>query len=182
MNVYLGMIVAFGGNFNPRQFQLCAGQIIPISINTALFSLLGTNYGGNGTSNFGLPDLRGRAAVNQGQGPGLSDYVIGEQTGMESNSLLVTNIPAHSHLVNSLGGFGNVSSPSGAMFAEGPKKGSGPSARSPEFYTNGTPSPQMLNPTAITPSQGGNTRFSVLQPTLAISYIIATSGVFPPRN
>src|ERR1700722_2939882 len=100
MTAYIGSIVLFCGNFNPVNFQLCQGQVLPISSNAALFSILGTFYGGNGQSTLSLTDLRGRAMVGQGQSPGLSDYFIGEQTGTEKTALLFNNIPSHNHLMN----------------------------------------------------------------------------------
>src|SRR5438270_2669849 len=94
---FLGEIRMFGGNFAPRGWSLCNGQLLPIAQNTALFSLLGTTYGGNGQTTFALPDLRGRVPLHWGQGPGLSNYDLGEQTGTESVTLLSTQMPAHSH-------------------------------------------------------------------------------------
>ena len=87
----------FAGNFPPKNWAFCQSQILAISQNTALFSLLGTNYGGNGTTTFGLPDFRGRMPVGQGQGPGLSQYVLGELAGSETNTIANANFPAHSH-------------------------------------------------------------------------------------
>ncbi|PTR01413.1 microcystin-dependent protein [Mucilaginibacter yixingensis] len=183
MDQYLAIIIQWAGNFAPTQFALCSGQILPISQNTALFSLLGTNYGGNGTSNFGLPDLRGRIPVGQGQGTGLSPYVVGEQTGSESVSLLSSNLPLHSHNVNVYAGVGNQSTPSNSYLAEGPKSGTGPSAKSPNIYYNGAAPNTTLNPLSISTNVGGGgLPMSILQPTITVSYIIALAGIFPPRN
>jgi microcystin-dependent protein len=182
MDPYLGMILMFGGNFNPRGFQLCNAQLLSISQNAALFSIIGTYYGGNGTSTFGLPDLRGRAAVQQGQGPGLSDYVLGEQVGTTTTTLLSNNVPLHNHIMNAVASIGGTASPSGAMLAEGPKRGQGPAAKSPDFYLNGSPNEQ-LSPLSIGPNVGGGSiPVSIIQPYLAITYIIAMTGVFPSRN
>src|SRR5688572_4385704 len=98
MEPFLGQIQAFGFNFAPRGWAQCQGQLLAISANTALFSLLGTTYGGNGQTTFALPDLRGRTMVGQGQGPGLSPYVIGEQGGTENVTLTVNNLAAHTHV------------------------------------------------------------------------------------
>jgi microcystin-dependent protein len=183
MDQYLGMILMFGGNFNPTNFQFCNGQLLAISSNAALFSLLGTYYGGNGTSTFSLPDLRGRAAVQQGQGVGVSDYVIGEFTGVATITLLSSNVPIHSHTMNAVTAIGGTASPSGAMLAEGPKRGSGPSAKSPDFYLSGSTPNVPLNIQSVGPNvNGGSNAFSIMQPYLAISYIIAMQGVFPTRN
>src|SRR5580692_2143819 len=102
---FVAEIRIFPFNFAPKGWAQCNGQILPISQNTALFSLLGTNFGGNGTSNFGLPDLRGRTPIGQGQGPGISDYVLGEITGTESTTLLSSNIAAHNHSINAVNAF-----------------------------------------------------------------------------
>lgn len=180
---YLAMILQFAGNFNPVQFQLCNGQILPISSNTALFALLGTYYGGNGTSNFGLPDLRGRTAVGQGAGPGLSQYVLGEMTGTESVTLLSNNIPLHTHTLNNVAGTGSQGTISGALLAEGPKKGTGPQAKAPNLYITATAPNTPLNPLSVgTNIGGGSIPLSIIQPYLTVTYIIATSGIFPPRN
>src|SRR6059058_2346340 len=97
---FLGEIKVFCGNFAPRGWALCNGQLLSIAQNTALFSLLGTQFGGNGQTNFALPDLRGRVPVHPGQGPGLSDYAIGQSGGSETTTLLLSNVPAHNHSLN----------------------------------------------------------------------------------
>src|SRR5690349_13883210 len=94
---FIGEIIMFAGNFAPRGWAFCQGQILSIAQNTALFSILGTTYGGNGQTTFALPDFRGRVPVGQGQGPGLSSYVLGEVSGTESTTLLTTNMPVHNH-------------------------------------------------------------------------------------
>jgi microcystin-dependent protein len=181
MDFYLASIFIFGGNFNFRGTQMCNGQLLAISSNTALFSLIGTYYGGNGTSTFSLPDLRGRTTIGMGQGPGLSLYEIGETLGTTTTTLLQQNIPLHNHLVNAVNGADaptSVSSPAGALFGEGPKAG----LKSTEYYTNAAPNTQ-LNPLTISQNVGGNgTPITLMQPYLAITHLIATSGVFPARN
>ncbi len=180
---YLAMIMQFAGNFSPVQFQLCNGQILAIPSNTALFSLLGTNYGGNGTSSFGLPDLRGRTPVGQGLGPGLSQYFIGEMTGMESVTLHTNNIPLHNHTFNNVAGTGTQGTISGALLAEGPKKGQGPTAKAPNLYLNGVMPNTPLNTLSVGVNvNGGSLPMSVMQPFLPVTYIIATAGIFPQRN
>jgi len=181
-NQYLAMILQFGGNFAPVQFALCDGQILPIASNTALFSLLGTYYGGNGTSNFQLPDLRGRTAISQGDGPGLSSYVLGEFTGTENVTLTSSNIPLHTHNVNAYAGTGDQTTPSNYILGEGPKTGSGTHIVASHFYQNATPN-TPLNPLSVSVNLGGSSiPMSIIQPYLAITYIIATQGIFPPRN
>ena len=98
-DTYIGEIMLNGYNFAPRGYASCDGQLIPISQNTALFSLLGTTFGGNGQTTFALPDLRGRVPIHQGQGPGLSSYVLGEVSGSESTTILLSNLPSHNHTI-----------------------------------------------------------------------------------
>jgi microcystin-dependent protein len=181
-NQYLAMIFQFGSNYAPFQFATCDGQILAIQSNTALFSLLGTYYGGNGTSTFGLPDLRGRTAVGQGDGPGLSSYVIGEEVGTETVTLLSSNIPAHTHSVNAFAATGDQGSPSNCIFGEGPKTGSGTHIVASHFYQNAAPN-TPLNPLSVSVNLGGGSiPMSIVQPFLAITHIIALQGIFPPRN
>jgi len=185
MNPYLASIWLFGGNFNPRGFALCAGQILALSQNTALFSLLGTNFGGNGTSNFGLPDLRGRTPVGQGAGPGISQYFLGETTGTENTTLLSSNVPPHNHQVNvynSYNATGAATSPAGAILAEG-KKGTGIAGKAPLLYTPTSPPNATLNPLTVGVNvSGGSLPVNIQQPYLTVTAIICTSGVFPARN
>ncbi len=183
MEPYLGAIILFSGDFAMKDFQICAGQLLSISQNSALFSLLGTYYGGNGTSNFQLPDLQGRAVVQQGRGTGLSNYVLGEFTGSENYSLNSTNIPFHNHFLSAqASGVNLVSSPVNAILAEGPKAG-GFSSKAPNYYLQGGTSNIALNIQAISPNiGGGNIPYPVMQPSLAITYLIALAGVFPSRS
>lgn len=172
----LGEIRMFAGNFAPRGWALCNGQLMAISQNTALFSILGTTYGGNGQTTFALPDLRGRVPVHAGQGPGLSPYVLGEQTGTENVTLLSTQMPTHTHLVNASTNGADQGSPAAAILAA-PLDGSGsPTAG----YTKTAANTQMA-PTAIGMA-GGNQPFSVLQPLTCVNFIIALEGIFPSRN
>src|ERR1700719_3180515 len=122
---FLGEIRLVGFNFAPVGWALCAGQILPINQNTARFSLLGTTYGGNGTTNFALPDLRGRAALGFGQGPGLSNYDLGQSTGSETVTLTVGQIAAHNHLVAANAATATASSPGGADLAQSDLRGTG---------------------------------------------------------
>jgi microcystin-dependent protein len=175
---YIGAIVLFAGNFAPRGWALCQGQLLAISQNTALFSILGTTYGGNGTSTFALPDLRGRVPVSSGQGPGLSPYDLGEVTGVENITLLTQNMPSHTHLVNASsatsGRGGNI--PTGNLLATTANAGT----NTVDIYAAGSPgvqmSPQMIAPT------GNNLPVSIIQPILCLNYIIALQGIFPSRN
>ena len=131
MDPLLASIILFAGNFAPRGFYLCQGQILSIAQNTALFSLLGTTYGGDGRTTFALPDLRGRVPVGQGQGPGLSNYDLGEVSGTESTTLLVTNLPQHNHPLIATSEAGSTSDPTGAFLGN-------TGALDKEYNTSGT--------------------------------------------
>src|ERR1700733_6321870 len=124
-NPFVAEIRIFAGNFAPFGWAMCNGQLLAISSNTALFSLIGTYYGGNGTSNFQLPDLRGRTAVCKGQGLGLSSYYIGEIAGRENTTMSYSNMPMHNHLVNASTSSGTTALPSTNFFADA-KTGSSP--------------------------------------------------------
>ena len=168
---FLGEIRPCGFNFAPVGWALCNGQLLSISQNTALFSLIGTYYGGNGTTNFALPDLRGRVAIALGQGPGLSDYVIGEQDGVETVTLITSDVPAHNHLVNADNAPGNSTSPANSYTAE--------SSRRDLDY--GTTSNTTMNPNSIGPV-GGSQPHDNMQPYLVLNYVIALTGIYPPRG
>jgi microcystin-dependent protein len=181
---YLGAIFMFGGNFAPRGYALCQGQLLSISSNAALFAILGTTFGGNGTSTFGLPDLRSRVPVGVGQGAGLSNYVLGEQTGVENVTLLSNNMPEHTHLVSVVSGPGNQASPTGNYPAAGALAITHPvpdfPGLTPDNYSNGTPNATMN--AATLSIAGGNVPHNNIQPVLTVTYIIATVGIFPTRN
>jgi microcystin-dependent protein len=182
MEAYVGSISLFAGNFAPTNFGLCQGQIMAISTNTALFSILGTYYGGNGSSTFGLPDLRGRAMIGTGQGPGLSLYDIGESLGTENVTLLYSNIPIHNHTMNAYDAQGTASTISGNIFAEGPKTGSGPTSRQDKYYNTSAPN-VTLNPLAISTNIGGGSNpFNIIQPFLTLTPIVCLYGMYPSRN
>src|SRR4051812_113885 len=145
---FLGEIRMVGFNFAPRGWALCNGQILSIAQNTALFSILGTTYGGNGQTTFALPDLRGRVPVSAGQGPGLSSYDLGQVTGSENVTLTVQQLPAHSHNIAADATAGNVGSPSGAHLAQPFSPGRTPV--SSNGYTSGAlAAPVNLNPDTI---------------------------------
>ena len=170
---FLGEIRLFPYNFAPRGWAFCNGQIMAISQNTALFSLLGTTYGGNGTTNFALPDLRGRVAVSSGQGPGLSSYVLGQQSGSENTTLLQAQMPAHSHTVSPAANdaAASVTRPGGAVMAR----------VSTAIYAGaGDGSTTMAAST--TSNTGGNQPHTNIQPLLVLNYCIALQGIFPSRS
>ncbi len=164
----LAEITMFGGNFNPRAWANCDGQLLAISSNNALFSLLGTTYGGDGRTTFGLPELRGRVAMHLGSGPGLTSRSQGEKGGTESTTLSITNLPPHGHAINALEE-GNTDNPGGAFIA-----GDGTNAF-------GTSSNVTLAANAVS-NTGGGLAFNNMQPYNVIRYIIALQGVYPSRN
>lgn len=173
----LGSITLFAGNFAPRGWALCNGQILSIAQNSALFSLLGTTYGGNGTSTFALPDLRGRAPIHWGQGPGLTNRVIGEASGSENVTLLSTQMPQHTHLVAASTATATQPAPTGNLLAVSTDAGvGGTPSNFIEPTANTTMAPNMIQPA------GGNQPHNNMQPYLAITYIIALEGIFPSRN
>jgi microcystin-dependent protein len=185
MEEFLGIVKLFGGNFAPRGWQLCNGQIIGIAQNSALFAILGTTYGGNGQTTFALPDLRGRVAVGWGQGPGLSNYTIGETTGTESVSILTTNMPLHTHPAVSTLNVNNTGTSAvipSATTSIGPAKDI--NTDNVKMYATGAAN-VPLAPTSVTTTVtavGGSQPISILQPVLALTYIICLEGVFPSRN
>ena len=187
---FIGEIMIVPYNFAPRGWAFCNGQILSISQNTALFSLLGTTYGGNGQTTFALPDLRGRVAISSGQGPGLSNYSLGQMSGTENTTLLAAQMPAHTHVM-SLGTLaaaarvrnagGNSASPVGNVPAA---EAAGVTAT----YSNLAPDASMASgavalsgvPTAA--ATGGSQPFSLIQPYLTLNFCIALVGIFPSRN
>lgn len=172
---FLAEIRMFAGNFAPRSWAFCNGQILPISQNTALFSLLGTNYGGNGQTNFALPDLRGRAPMHWGSGQGLTQRVIGEQGGENSVTLLSSEMPMHNHSIS--GAVIANSSPTGTPAGNTLFTNSAPN----QLYGTVLGTPINLAPQSISLA-GGSQPHNNTQPYEAVSFIICTSGVFPARN
>jgi microcystin-dependent protein len=170
---FLGEIRLFPYNFAPQGWAFCSGQILPIAQNTALFSLLGTTYGGNGTDNFALPDLRGRLAISSGQAPGLSNYTLGQQSGTESVTLTINNLPSHNHTVSpgANDGVATEPRPAGAVMAK---------SAAPIYAGAADGSTTMASTT--TSSSGNSQPFSSMQPLLVLNYCIALQGIFPSRN
>jgi microcystin-dependent protein len=178
MEAYIGSVILFAGNFAPRGWALCQGQLLPIAQNTALFSILGTTYGGNGQTTFALPDLRGRVPVGQGQGPGLSNWTLGESNGTEAVTLLSTEMPAHNHVVQVSTGEADTATASNNYLATtNAMFGADPIAVN---TYNGSPGGTLaVNTIGAT---GGNQPHANLQPSLCLNYIICLEGIFPSRN
>lgn len=185
---FIATIVMFGGNFAPRGWAFCNGQILSIAQNTALFSLLGTTYGGNGETTFALPDLRGRVPVHVDHG--FSNYVLGTSGGTESVTLAVSQMPPHTHGVTlgTLAGSvkvastkGNSPTPVGNVPAA---EATGVTATSSTAVPNATMRADSIAFTGApaTVAAGGGLPVSIVQPFLAVNYIIAIEGIFPPRD
>jgi len=172
---YLAEIRTFACTFAPLGWALCQGQIMPIAQNTALFSLLGTNFGGDGRSTFGLPNLQGAVAVNQGQGPGLSPYTVGQTGGTANVTLTSSEMPSHTHGFNASTAVATSASPASNVFETGHYEGGRIRAYSAQ------PPQTALAPTAIAPSGGGQPHNNMM-PYLTMNYCIALQGEFPPRS
>lgn len=182
MDPFLGQIIMFAGNFAPRGWALCDGQLLPISSNSALFSILGTTYGGDGRTTFALPELRGRVSIHKGSGPGLPDVDLGERAGNATTTLVQNNLPAHSHTADVSGlrvgvstGTQNSDDPDGAVLAAGP-----------EIFTSNAADASMgagsVAGSLTLGNTGNNTAFSNMPPFTGLNYIIALVGTFPSRN
>lgn len=169
---FVGEIRMFAGNFAPRGWAFCDGQLLAVSQNDALFSLLGTIYGGDGRTTFGLPDLRGRIPIHAGTGPGLSPRRLGAKGGAENETLTVNQMPSHTHQLRANSNNGDVASPSGHSFAD---------SGAVQMYTTANSSPENLN-NSIIGNTGGSRSHTNLQPTLCINFIIALFGIYPSRQ
>lgn len=171
---FVAEIRVFPFNFAPKGWAFCDGQLLPLSQNTALFSLLGTVYGGNGKSNFALPNLQDRSVIGPGQGPGLSLYDHGQVVGSSTVTLLESEIPNHSHPAKAATDPAELSSPSPdrALSRSGPGNA----------YRSGAGAPQVTMASEALAPAGGDQPHNNRQPTLGLSFCIALQGVFPPRS
>lgn len=175
MDPFLGEIRAVPYNFAPYLWADCDGQLLPIQQYTALFSLLGTFYGGDGRSTFALPNFQGCVAIGQGQGPGLSDVVLGETGGVAAVELTASQIPAHSHDVHASSATATTGNPSGAVLAV-----PAVAPRLQHLY-HATSNGATEDGSAVQPN-GGNQPHENMQPYLTMRYVIAMNGVYPPRG
>ncbi len=173
MEPFLGQIQPYGFNFPPRGWALCQGQLLPINQYQALFSLLGTMYGGDGRTSFGLPDLRGRSMVGFGQGAGLTNISQGSRGGRETVTLTTANLPSHNHNMRLGGGLGNSGSASNNYPAS--------NAGADTIYTATAPNSAAMNAQTVS-NTGGGLNFTARSPYLGINVSIALQGLFPSRN
>jgi microcystin-dependent protein len=173
----LGAIYMFGGNFEPRGYAFCHGQLLGISQNAALFSLLGTTYGGDGIQTFALPDLQGRAPIGTGTGAGLPTVIEGEKAGVQSVTILTSNMPAHNHLINASSQPAAAGAPSAAFLAN---SGTGLTGGLPVYITGVTPDSQLASQSVSV--AGGSIPLDIQTPYLGVNFIIALAGFFPSRG
>jgi microcystin-dependent protein len=189
---YLGMIMIWAPNFAPQDWAYCAGQLMPISQNSALYSLLGTAYGGDGHTSFGLPDMQGRFPIATGNPPGGSHYLLGQAAGHETTTLTTVNMPQHTHEAGALSASTQAwdtpatdQSPAGGKGLAAAQTGSAITPSSVRTYAEPTGSPVTLASGAVqgtTGMVGGNQPFSNMPPYLALNFVIALSGIYPPRQ
>lgn len=171
MDPFIGEVQWFAGNFAPRGWALCDGQLLPIAQNTALFSILGTTYGGDGRTTFALPDVRGRVMIHAGSGPGLTTHRLGERGGTETETLTANQMPSHAHTLRASGGSATAIAPNNNVLA---------SPGRTRMYDSGDANADM-DASAIT-STGGGQSHNNMQPYNTLNCIIALQGVFPSRN
>lgn len=173
MDPFVAEIRVFPFNFPPKGWAHCDGSILPLSQNTALFSLLGTTYGGDGKSTFALPDLQGRAGLGAGQGPGLSDYAHGSTTGSESVTLLPHEMPSHAHAAKASNEIAELQGPA-------PDRALASSTGGSAYQTDASSANVAMSPHSLAPA-GGDTPHNNMPPTLVLNFCIALQGVFPMR-
>lgn len=198
MEVYIGSIMTFGFSFAPSSWQMCSGQLIPLSQYQALFALLGTSFGGNGTTSFQLPDLRGRLPLGQGAGPGLSPRTIGEFSGNENVSMTIANMPTHTHtaVFTPSGSSGYMASTNTAGNKLVPSAtnnvlaGSPPGTDAAAIWATNTPAPTIplgggggsAGGTVTNAPNGSSLPAAIMNPYLVLNFCIAMQGIFPTRN
>jgi microcystin-dependent protein len=173
----IGTIKMFGGNFAPRSWALCQGQLLPINQNQSLYSILGTTYGGDGRTTFALPDLRGRAPIHEGTGPGLTPRPLGQRGGSETNTLTNNNLASHNHIasgkVKAKNGAGDESNPGGGF----------PATAATDLYAEAAGTTMASDAVNVTiNNNGGQQPVNNMQPYLVVNYIICLQGLFPSRN
>lgn len=178
MEPFIGMIVMFAGNFAPRSWALCDGQLLPINNYQALFSILGTTYGGDGRTTFALPDLRGRFPLHAGRGAGLSERRLGSKGGEERHTLTAQEMPSHTHVAATTIDLA-TNSPATSTEASGNILAN---AENTNIYANALPDTSLGNANVTVNNTGGGQPFNNMQPFQCVNYIIALQGTFPSRS
>lgn len=173
---YVGEVRMFAGDFAPMGWALCSGQLVSLAEYQVLFTLLGTSYGGDGVNTFGIPDLRGRAPIHFGTGPGQPAVAFAQKSGTEQVTMIQAQMPTHSHPIGALNTGGNSTTPVGTTFAN---TGAGDNEYTP--FISGASTNVTMGATAIV-ANGGSQPYSILQPSLCISFIIALVGIFPSQS
>lgn len=169
---FVGEIRMFGGNFAPAGWAMCSGQLLPISQNDVLFSLIGTTYGGDGQNTFGLPDLRGRVPIHAGQGGGLQNYIIGQKAGAENVTITSSTMPTHTHPFVASTDVGDTPSGQGKVLSQ---------STSVNLYIEDAPD-NNLSPNAIPGTVGGSQPHNNMMPFLTLTFIISLFGIYPSQN
>lgn len=178
MDSYIGEIRIFAGNFAPKDWAFCHGQLLSISSNAALFSILGVQYGGDGKTTFALPDLRGRAPMHQGSGAGLTPRTIGAEEGNPTVTLTQNEIPAHTHLPQAVNETGATNNPQGAVWAQAPQQGKFIKKDTPLYHATVDTTMNILSLTTA----GNGLPHNNMQPYLGVHFIISLTGIFPSRG
>lgn len=179
MEGFIGEIRLFAGNFAPKNWAFCQGQLLPISQNTALFAILGTTYGGNGQTTFALPDARGRAFIGTGQGPGLSNIDLGEVSGEPIHTLTINEVPFHSHTLYASGNGPTLNTATGNLLASQSRANGG---TMPDIYVANSGQVAMGSSAIGYTGINQPIPFNIIQPSLGLNHIICMQGVFPARN
>ena len=174
MEAFIGTIILFAGNYAPNGWAFCDGQLLNVNQQEALFAVIGSTYGGDGKTTFALPDLRGRLPMGMGQGPGLTSRPMGEQAGVESVALLLSQVPAHSHPLNASSQSADLNDPTGAVLAQ---TVDALLAAGPPLYTKNSPNATMAA-TSIAPA-GGSQPHENMPPYLSLNYVICLDGIYP---
>jgi microcystin-dependent protein len=177
---YVGQVIMFGGNFAPAGWMTCSGQLLPISEYETLFNLIGTTYGGDGQSTFGLPDLQGRVPIHNGQGSGLSNYVIGQKAGTETVTLTIQQIPSHNHLIGVPSAPANQSVPAGNTILANENSNAPGGGNAFTYAAAGGPQTAMFANSIA--NAGSNQPHNNIQPVMAVTYCISLFGIFPSQN
>ncbi len=179
---FIGTIIMFGGNFAPRGWALCDGQLLSIASYSSLFSILGTTYGGDGRTTFGLPEMRGRVPVHQGNGPGVPPYNLGQKGGTATNTLTTTNIPSHSHTLFASNAVADANKLTKSAKAGPALKNANLNIWDNNFQASATAGLKNKMHPKVIGATGGGQAVNNMQPYLAVNFIIALQGIYPSRN